>query len=172
MVEADVRESTLSGEQVKAAVAELFSSALLFRTDVAALPYAYGELRIWLDGHGAKLQQQSSHRFIMTLASSLYNGPEDRQAASQMASEFLATRIRTGGSGANSQAPSPEHREKASPAPGDRTAHNIAIHFRDSSSKFSGNLGRPGWSTLRNISRWCASTTLAWRTGSGTCTTS
>lgn len=141
MLEAEVRESTMSGDQVKDAVAELFPPAVLFGPDVATMPYAHRELRKWLDSHGANLQQHSSHRVIMTLATSLYVDPEDRVAANQLATELVAAGRRVSGSAAASQPPSPNRRGDASPAASDRTAHNIAMRFRDSSSKFSGNLG-------------------------------
>lgn len=141
MLEAEVRESTLSGEQVKAAVADLFPPAVLFGTDIATLPYAHRELRKWLDGHGANLQQHSSHRVIMTLATSLYVDPEDRVAANQLASDLVAAGRRVGASAVASQPSSPARRGDASSTAGDRTAHNIAMRFRDASSKFSGNLG-------------------------------
>ncbi len=141
MLEEEVREATLSGEQVKAAVAELFPPAVLFGPDVTTLPYAHRELRKWLDRHGANLQQHSSHRVIMTLATSLYVDPEDRVAANQLATELFAAGRRVGASGAVSQPPSPARRGDATPVAGDRTAHNIAMRFRDASTKFSGNLG-------------------------------
>lgn len=141
MLDIEVRESTLTGDQVKAAVAELFPPAVLFGRDVATLPYVHRELRKWLDGHGANLQQHSSHRVIMTLATSLYVDPEDRVAANQLATELVAAGRRAGGSAAASEPPSPARRGDAHPSASDRTAHNIAMRFRDPASKFSGNLG-------------------------------
>eukprot|EP00170_Pyropia_yezoensis_P002975 contig_12489_g2982 len=142
MLEAKIRESTMSGDQVKDTVAQLFQPAAVFGPDVATLPYAHRELRKWLDSHGANLQQHSSHRVIMTLATSLYVDPEDSVAAHQLASELVAAGRRVGGSAAASQPPSPNRLEDATPAASDRTAHNIAMRFRHSSSKFSGNLGK------------------------------
>lgn len=141
MLDAAVRESNLSGDQVKAAVAELLPPAVLFGRDVATLPYAHRELRKWLDGHGANLQQHSSHRVIMTLATSLYVDPEDRVAANQLATELVAAERRAGGSAAASQPSPPARRGDAPSAASDRTSHNIAMRFRDPTSKFSGSLG-------------------------------
>lgn len=104
---------------------------------MAALTDAYRDLRKRLDGHDANVQQQFSRRVIMTLAMSLYDDREDRVAANQMASELVAAGLRAGGSGLTSQAPSSAHLRSAYPAAGVRTAHDIAMCFREASSKSS-----------------------------------
>ncbi|GAB0496835.1 hypothetical protein MMPV_008156 [Pyropia vietnamensis] len=140
MLENEMREATFSGEQVKASVAELFPPAVLFGPEIATLPCAHRELRKWLDGHGANLQQHSSHRVVMTLATSLYVDTEDRVAATQLASDLIAAGRRLSGGGAAPLPSSSGQRDEAPSTTNDRLAHNIAMRFRDGSCKFSGNL--------------------------------
>lgn len=141
MLEGEMRDATLSGEQVKPADAEQFPPAVLFGPEIGALPCAYRELRKWLDGHGANLQQHSSHRVVMTLATSLYVDAEDRVAANQLASGIISAGRRVSGGGTAPPPPSPTGRGDALASTRDRTAHNIPKRFRDASSKFSGSLG-------------------------------
>lgn len=141
MLEGEMPGASLIGDQVKTALAELLPPAALFGPEITALPYVRRELRKWLDSRGANLQQQSSHHFVMTLATSLNKDAEDRVVATQMASALVAESHRQGGGSSATAPPSPAARGDTASSGGDRTAHNIAMRFRDPSVKFSGNLG-------------------------------
>ncbi|OSX74486.1 hypothetical protein BU14_0287s0005 [Porphyra umbilicalis] len=141
MLEGEMQGASLIGDQVKTALAELLPPAALFGPEITTLPYVRRELRKWLDSRGANLQQQSSHHFVMTLATSLNKDAEDRVVATQMASALVAESHRQGGGSSATTSPSPAARGDTASSGGDRTAHNIAMRFRDPSVKFSGNLG-------------------------------
>lgn len=146
MLEAELATTPMSGEQVKAAVAELLPPAVLFGPSMVALPYLHRDLRNWLNAHGANLAQHSSHRIKMTLATALYPEAEERTIAMELASEVEAA-------GRRSRTPAPQQQSAlttgssaAAPSAGvDRAAHNVAMRFRDQAAKFSGNLGE-SWS--------------------------
>ncbi len=67
-----IAEENLSGDKVKIAFAEIHPPATLFSKDIKSFPSIYPNLRKWLNKQGAALTPHSSHRIIMTLASSIY----------------------------------------------------------------------------------------------------
>eukprot|EP00170_Pyropia_yezoensis_P001526 contig_6663_g1530 len=87
MLEAEMAATPMSEEQVKAAVAELLPPAVLFGPSLVALPYLHRDLRNWRNARGANLEQHSSHRIKLTLATGLYPEAEERAVATEMASE-------------------------------------------------------------------------------------
>eukprot|EP00170_Pyropia_yezoensis_P001527 contig_6664_g1531 len=78
VLEAKKAATPMSGEQVKAAVAELLPPTVLFGPSLVALPYPLRDLRNWLNAGGANLEQHSSHRIKLTLATALYPEAEER----------------------------------------------------------------------------------------------
>ncbi|GAB0496233.1 hypothetical protein MMPV_007545 [Pyropia vietnamensis] len=147
MLEAEMAVTPMSGEQVKAAVAEMIPPAVLFGPSLVALPYLHRDLRNWLNARGANLQQHASHRIKMTLATALYPEAEERTVATELASEIEASGRRSRGPAARGEESTPSTAATAT-SPGvsvDRAAHSIAMRFRDQASKFSGNLGE-SWS--------------------------
>lgn len=146
MLEAELATTPMSGEQVKAAVAELLPPAVLFGPSMVALPYLHRDLRNWLNAHGANLEQHSSHRIKMTLATALYPEAEERTIATELASEVEAAGRRSRTPGSQQQSALTTGSSAATPSAGvDRAAHNVAMRFRDQAAKFSGNLGE-SWS--------------------------
>lgn len=147
MLDAEMSATPMSGEQVKAAVAEMIPPAVLFGPSLVAMPYLHWELRNWLIARGANLQQHASRRIKMTLATALYPEAEERTAAMEMATEVEAAGRRPRGPG--TQAEQSTASTGITPASRgtsvDRAAHNNAMRFRDQASKFSGNLGE-SWS--------------------------
>lgn len=77
----------------------------------------------------------------MTLSKSLYVDEDERVAGDRLASDLIAACRLAGASGAAALPPSPIGRADAPSSNGDRTAHDIAMRFRNASSKFSGNEG-------------------------------
>ncbi|GAB0493905.1 hypothetical protein MMPV_005192 [Pyropia vietnamensis] len=90
MLEAEMATTPMSGEQVKAAVAEILPPAVLFSPSMVALPYLHRDLRNWLNARGANLEQHPSRRIKMTLATALYPEADERTVATEMVSEVEA----------------------------------------------------------------------------------
>ena len=147
----DVRaiDNGLSGAQVKEAFAEMYPPAALFAAPILSMPSVYSNLRDWLDSKGAGLRQHSSRRVMMTLATFLYDEAEEREAATQIAGDIIASgrRIRrvtdenvTSQNGANNNSRATSH--SASTGNDEQVAHRIAMRFKDESCKFSGDIGQ------------------------------
>eukprot|EP00170_Pyropia_yezoensis_P001529 contig_6666_g1533 len=90
MLEAEMAATPMSGEQIKAAVAEALLPAVLFGPSMVALPYLHRDLRNWPNARGANQEQHSSYRIKLTLATALYPEAEERTVATKMASEVEA----------------------------------------------------------------------------------
>lgn len=84
MLEAEMAVTPLSGEQVKAALAELVSPVVLFSPSVVALPYLHRYLRNWLQVRGPNLEQHSSRCIKMKLAIALCPEAEERSVAKEV----------------------------------------------------------------------------------------
>ncbi len=85
-----IAEEDLSGDQVKRAFAEMYPPATLFSNEIKSFLSIYPALRTWLNEQGTALTRHSSHRIIMTLASSVYKDPEDTNGALDMARNIIA----------------------------------------------------------------------------------
>lgn len=141
-------ESAMTGEQVKHAFAEMYPPATLFDISLRSIPTVYTNLRDWLNSKGANLRQHSSRRVMMTLATSLYDEAEDREAAITIATEIIADGRR---SRRNTDTQHSNHntgsngtqRTTLSGSSGntEQVAHRIAMRFKDDSAKFSGSIG-------------------------------
>lgn len=90
ILEEDFLAKSMSGEEVKRSLFESFPPSRLFSLEIQAIPATYGKIRDLLDRYGADLQQNSSHRIINTLAHSLYEEPEDRNVAVQVAKYIIS----------------------------------------------------------------------------------
>ncbi len=147
-LDARISEEQLAGTQVKEAFAEMFPPATLFHPAIQTMPAIYPALRNWLNQNGSALTPHSSHRIIMTLASSVYSDSEDTNAAMEIAREMTA-RSRTRPTllvQSNTQTAPENGYSGPSGLTGRRTeshkvAHNIAMRFRQDSSKFTLDLG-------------------------------
>lgn len=140
-----ISSTGMTGTQVKDAFADMFPPAVLFSPEVRSMPALYSNLRDWLNEKGANLTPHSSRRILMTLATSLYNDNEDSFAATEMVrsivargrqSSHLTTSAASGAAGASTATSSDDHSQREN-----KTAHNIAMRFRDSGAKFSGDIG-------------------------------
>ncbi len=80
-LEARISDEKFAGPQVKAAFSAIFHSAALCHPAIQTLPAICLALRNWLNQNGAVLTPHSSHRIIMTLASTAYSGSADTKAA-------------------------------------------------------------------------------------------
>eukprot|EP00171_Calliarthron_tuberculosum_P023645 IDg23645t1 len=127
----------------------MYPPAVLFSPKIMAMPSIYSSLRDWLNGRGANLAKHSTRRVIMTLASSLYDESDDREAAMEIAGQIVAegrrsTRSTIAGTSAGAAESTRSNTGSASGAPGreDRTAHNIGMRFKEKESKFSGDIGQ------------------------------
>lgn len=137
---------SLTGIALKRAVADMVPPASLFSKEICDLSAVHTELRDFLDSRGANLQQHSSHRITMTLAHSLYEEPEDTQAAVETARATVAVghRTRSDFSRQSGQAPPPVTASASTIPHGtttDRLAHNVAMRLKHNENKFSGDLG-------------------------------
>lgn len=139
MLSQEPARATMSSEQLKEAVAELFPPHALFSHELMSLPYLHQDLRNWLDQRGANLQRQSSRRIAMMLATSMYAEAHDQTDAadrirlydaSQRHPLVVPAQPAAGADGRAPQAP-----------PSNRAAHDVAMRFRDNSHKFSGEIG-------------------------------
>lgn len=122
----------------------MFPHASLFSPGIRILPAVYSSLRDWLNSRGANLGQHSSRRVIMTLASSLYEESEDSEVALETGRSIIAE-VRLGARGP--AAPDVKEDDSARQAgasahSGDSTAHRVAMRFKDSDTKFSGDIGQ------------------------------
>lgn len=94
------------------------------------LPYLHRDLRNGLNARGANLEQHSSHRIRLTLATALYPEAEERTVATEMASEEEASGRRLRTAGAQLESSSSAAATTMSQGAGvDRSAHNVAMRF-------------------------------------------
>lgn len=82
--------SDVNGNQLIAYVSEMFPPAHLFAPEMNDMPILWIELLKFLNNRGAFLEQHSSGRVIMTLATGLYQESEEKKAAIQIASTIVA----------------------------------------------------------------------------------
>ena len=108
----------------------------------------YSRLRDFLDSRGCNLQQHSSRRIMMTLATNLYDEGEDREAATSIVNDVIAlgrrnnrSATRREGNVTLSNLTSSAH-EASSSSSSDRIAHNVAMRLKENDKKFSGELGQ------------------------------
>ena len=59
------------------------------------MPAIYTNLHDWLNDKGENLNPHSSRRVIMTLATSLYTESEEKEAATEIAREIIASSRRS-----------------------------------------------------------------------------
>eukprot|EP00171_Calliarthron_tuberculosum_P023415 IDg23415t1 len=148
-LDARIQESAMTGVQVREAFAEMYPPAVLFSPKLMAMPAVHSSLRDWLNSRGANLAIHSTRRVIMTLASSLYDESEDREAAMEIAGQIVAEGRRSSRSTAAATSTGVEvtTRSNIGAASGfqpreDKTAHNMGMRFRDKDTKFSGDIGQ------------------------------
>lgn len=139
-------DPSLSGDTLKDTIAEMFPPSHLFSNDIKEIPSVWLELRKFLDTNGASLSQHSSRRVILTLAHSLYEDAEDREAAIEMANNIVSEgrRPRTQTQGDSSYSPGrpPDNSDQSARSLStDRVAHNVAMRLKDKEKKFNGDLG-------------------------------
>lgn len=137
-------ESTeaLTGNALKRFIADMYPPVSLFAEDLFKIPSIFKSLRDFLDSRGANLQQHTSRRIMLTLASQLYEEREDTQAAMEIANLLVAAGRRTRRTDTETNPPS-----KSTPAnipftsvPHNKAAHNVAMRLKDRENKFSGSL--------------------------------
>lgn len=94
-------DTSLSGRNLCAHIAELFPPASLFAKEICDTPTVWVDLRNFLNALGANLAPQSSRRVICTLAHGLYDDAEDRQAAVETSNLIVASERRVRSDGRN-----------------------------------------------------------------------
>lgn len=138
-------ESTeeLQGESLKRSVADMFPPAVLFGDALLNMPVIYKSLCDFLDSRGVNLQQHSSRRIMLTLASDSYEVPEDTEAALEIFTTLVAAGrgVRRAEQDLVTQAPSTtiDYRSHSSPSL-DTFAHNVAMRLKEKDKNFSGSL--------------------------------
>lgn len=133
----------IQGQALREIIADEFLPGILFDPEIGRLGGVWHGLRTWLASRGVILPQHSSRRIILTLASGIYEDAEDRTIAMELAQRYVTNQKR---GAAN---PDTEQETHDSPEPStniqvttpNRVAHNIAMRFKDTESKFSGDIG-------------------------------
>lgn len=138
-------------------MAESLGPEQLFDSEVAAVPGIYRALKQQLDRHGAALGLTPSHlsphlRTRVLLAETVYPPGETRERAIDLARVVTPPRARMQpshqldgpGRGVDAAGVSGPAMAVAGASP-DRVAHNVAMRFREPTSKFSGAAGQT-WS--------------------------
>ena len=136
----------LIGSTLLEEVADMFPPAILFSKDLCELPAVFTELRNFLDSRGTNMHQHSSRRIMMTLATNIYNEPEDTDAATAIVTEIMAAGKRMRGDLSRlSEQRSQSTRSNNTPHPSssstDKIARNVAMRLKDRDKKFSAALG-------------------------------
>ena len=138
-------DDTVSSGNLKRTVAEMYPPAILFGQKIRDLPGIYTELRDFLDSRGANMNQHSSRRVMMTLATNLYEEQEDTLAATEIVQEVIAAGRRRNTASTNTNVPTPTVTSTSHASPSDlsteRVAHNVTMRLKDNEKKFSGDLG-------------------------------
>lgn len=139
-------DPSIAGTNLKEAIAEMFPPSHLFSDEIKEIPSVWMELRKHLDLHGATLQQHSSRRIILTLAHSLYEDAEDREAAVSIANSIVAEGRRPRNQSQTDDTlppgrPPDTGDSDSRPLPTERVAHNVAMRLKDNEKKFSGDIG-------------------------------
>lgn len=161
------QNQSLSGAHLKQSVAEMFPPASLFSKELCDLAVLHSSLRDFLDSRGANLQQHSSRRIMMTLATAVYDEPEDQQAAKEIVTDIISQGRRNrlassrhqdtvSLSNLSSSAP-----ESSTPSSSDRVAHNVAMRLKDTNSKFSGELGQSWMEYVDEYTQICRDYSLS-----------
>ena len=123
----------------------MYPPAVLFGQEIRDLAAIYTELRDFLDSRGANMNQHSSRRVIMTLATNLYEEQEDTLAATEIVQEVIVAERRRNTATTTTNAPTPAVASTSHASPSDlsteRVAHNVAMRLKDSEKKFSVDLG-------------------------------
>eukprot|EP00180_Rhodochaete_pulchella_P002039 Plantae.Rhodophyta-Rhodochaete_pulchella.ctg30721.p1 GENE.Plantae.Rhodophyta-Rhodochaete_pulchella.ctg30721~~Plantae.Rhodophyta-Rhodochaete_pulchella.ctg30721.p1 ORF type:complete len:230 (+),score=29.87 Plantae.Rhodophyta-Rhodochaete_pulchella.ctg30721:221-910(+) len=132
---------------MKVEVAGTFPPVLPFGEEICSLRVMYRELWDWMDRRWANPQQQTSRRFLMTLAKDVYTETENREGAVGLAHHAIESGPRTLASGPETRATIgssslPSSCQEGTAAGSDHTSHNAVMRFKDKASKFSGELGQ------------------------------
>lgn len=129
--------------------AEMYPPSFLFSPNLMTMPSIFASLRDFLNSKGAKLTQHSTQRVIMTIASSVYDESEDREAALENAENLFSERrcsLRSRTSASAGGEDSSTGTTISSPASAasreDRRTHNIRMRFKEKDYKFSGDTGQ------------------------------
>ena len=85
------KKERMVGTVLLQAVAYMFPLALLFNTNMRAIPALYSELHNVLDTRGGNLTQHSSRRIMMTLATNLCEDDDDKAAAVDILRSIIAS---------------------------------------------------------------------------------
>ena len=101
--ESRIAEENLNGEQVKAAFAEMHPPSSLFSPAIRTIAAIYPALINWLNEQGAAMTPHSSHKILMTLATTIYSDNEDTEAATAIVRSMI-TASRSRSSNANESA--------------------------------------------------------------------
>ena len=129
---------------MKAAFTEMYAPSSLFASAIRTLPAIYPALSNWLNEQGEALTSYSSHRIIMTLATTIYSDNEDTEAATAVV-RLMITASRSRPSDTNQAAAhsSQTNNEASQTQSGSAVASEITqnVTMRFLREKFTGNIG-------------------------------
>lgn len=141
-----LQTSEESGDGLSRIVADMLPPSQLFSKELRSLPSVFSELGKFLDTRGAGMDQHSSRRIMMALASNLYEEQEKKQAAIDIVQEIIAAGRRNREQDSTSQATasrivSVETAPNFSSSSLDKIAHNVAMRLKEKEKKFGGAIG-------------------------------
>lgn len=115
----------------------------ILKKDVCDIPTIWTEIRNFMDTRGANLNEHSSRRVIMTLASGLYEESEAIDAAFEMAQLVLSNACRIMSDLRRSEPPAahapPQNQDQSSGQYFiDCKSHDVGMRLKQSNKKFSG----------------------------------
>jgi len=129
----------MTAEEIRAMTAEELPPGNMFDEEVALMSTLYKHLRDWLRDRGLDFTAHAARRIPYQLANVVYKG--DDLADAHALSQEVVARSRQGGGGttrATGVAAAASPAADPVPAKTDRAAHNVAMRYKDKSSKFSG----------------------------------
>jgi len=136
-------EEQLTGEQLKNEFAQLFPPGNLFAPSIQTLPNVYVEIKKWLNKNGANITDHGSRRVVKSLANGLYENSEDTVVANNMANAIVtAGRRSTVTEQATSSSPPRNRNTRESGSHSSNVVYSVSKAYYREGSKFSGEIGQ------------------------------
>ena len=135
-------EGDLRKQQLSDAVCEEFGPEDLFRPTSLEIPILFRYFKEWLEEHDVRIKDHASNSIIMRLFFKLYKDP-DLSIALNCIKKYSMSGYASKQNIAPGSNPSPNHESISTNAKDEtiaKTAHSIAMRFKDKGAKFSGNI--------------------------------
>lgn len=135
-------EEGLNGNEIIEKLKEIYSPPLLFHPKLLELPVIYQMLRDFLKKKGATFKPHPSKRVMPILCNTLFEG-SDLELGMQHIRDYQSGKVISNEIEKTSFARPSEIENNT------KTAHNMALRFKDEKSKFTGAIGE-SWSDYLN----------------------